>query len=58
MFWLLFTLVDLYVGVVVLDQMMPSLPPEKQGRALIAKRILIAATVVVALFTIVKWVRK
>jgi hypothetical protein len=58
MFWLLFTLVDLYVGVVVLDQMMPSLPPEKQGRARIATRILIAATAIVALFTIVKWVRR
>lgn len=41
MWWLAFTAVDLYIGLVVLKTMEPSLPAEKRNRLKIAERIIL-----------------
>ena len=43
MWWILFTAVDLYIGLVVLDALAPSLPPEEQRRLAVAKKVIIAS---------------
>jgi len=48
--WTLFTIVDLYIGVIVLDAMAPSLPPEKRVRVRAARKVilgLLAVSVIV-----------
>jgi hypothetical protein len=40
MWWLLFTAVDLYVGIIVLKVMEPTLPPEKLPRVRVVSRVL------------------
>ncbi|GEM_PF-3697441 len=57
-FWLIFTAVDLYIGVVALDLMKGTVPPEKLPRLAVVKKILIAATLVVVAMIVVKWVKK
>lgn len=58
MFWLIFTAIDLYVGVVVIDLMKGAVPPEKLARLAVIKKILIAATVAVVGMIVWKWVRQ
>ncbi|HKH98233.1 MAG TPA: hypothetical protein VJ999_03925 [Candidatus Sulfotelmatobacter sp.] len=41
MWWTLFTAVDLYIGVIVLDAMAPSLPPEKRARVRAARKVIL-----------------
>ena len=58
MWWLVFTAVDLYLGLVTLDVLARSeaIAPEKLPRLAIAKKIVIASLVVVAvLLVIVIW---
>jgi hypothetical protein len=53
MWWLLFTVIDLYIGLIVIDVMAKSgsIPPEKMPRLEIAKKITIGAIAVLgALF--------
>ncbi len=57
-FWLIFTAVDLYIGVVALDLMKGTVPPEKLPRLAVVKKILIAATLVVVAMIVVKWLKK
>jgi len=40
--WTLFTAVDLYIGVIVLDAMAPSLAPEKRARLRTARKVILA----------------
>jgi hypothetical protein len=56
-FWLIFTAIDLYVGVIAVDLMKGSVPPEKLARLAVVKKILIAATLIVVAMIVVKWVR-
>jgi hypothetical protein len=58
MFWLIFTAVDIYIGLIVLDQTLPSLPAEKQLRVKLIKKALIASLIVVMIMILVKWIRK
>jgi len=37
--WIIFTAVDLYIGLIVLDALAPSLHPEKRNRVAVAKKI-------------------
>jgi hypothetical protein len=39
--WILFTAVDLYIGVIVLDTLIPTLPAEKHHRAKLARKVVV-----------------
>jgi hypothetical protein len=58
MFWLIFTAIDLYIGVVMVDLLKGSVPPEKLARLAVVKKVLIAATLIVVVMIVVKWVRR
>ncbi len=58
MFWLIFTAVDIYIGLIVLDQTLPSLPAEKQPRVKLMKKALIASLIAVVIMIFLKWIRK
>jgi uncharacterized membrane protein YidH (DUF202 family) len=49
MWWIVFTAVDLYIGLVVLDALIPSLPAEKRRRANVAKEIVVVLLVLLAI---------
>ncbi len=49
MWWIVFTAVDLYIGLIVLDALMPSLPAEKRRRANAAKKVVVALLVLLAI---------
>lgn len=54
MWWTIFTIVDLYIGVVVLDAMASSLPAEKLGRVRIVRRVVLALMAVCGVVLIVQ----
>lgn len=58
MFWLIFTAIDLYVGVIAIDLMKGNVPPEKLARLAVVKKILITATLIVVAMIVVKCVRR
>ena len=41
--WIIFTAVDLYVGLIIIKSLEPNLPPAKQRRAAIAVKIIIVS---------------
>ncbi len=41
MWWTAFAILDLYIGLVVLDAMKPSLLPEKLGRLRVARKVIL-----------------
>jgi hypothetical protein len=49
MWWTIFTAADLYIGLIVLDAMAPSIPAEKLGRLRSARRVILALLVVSAI---------
>jgi hypothetical protein len=49
MWWIVFTAVDLYIGLVILDTLIPSLPAEKCYRANLAKKIIVVLLVLLAI---------
>jgi len=49
MWWTIFTAADLYVGLIVLDAMAPSIPAEKLGRLRTARKVILALLVVSAI---------
>jgi hypothetical protein len=54
--WLVFTGVDLYIGLIALDLLgrSGSIPPEKQGRLAVTKKVVIALLVLVVIAIIAK----
>jgi hypothetical protein len=54
MWWLVFTAVDLYLGLIALDVMARSeaIAPEKLPRLAVAKKVVIASLVVVAVLLV------
>jgi len=42
MWWTIFTAADLYIGLIVLDAMAPSIPSEKLGRVRTARKVILA----------------
>jgi len=54
MWWILFTAVDLYIGLIVLKAMAPSLPPPKQKRLAVVEKVLWGAMAVLAVAFVVK----
>ena len=56
MWWILFTAADLYIGIIVLDAMASSIPPEKQRRLALVKKILwVSIAVLVVAFVAKLW---
>ncbi len=49
MWWIVFTAVDLYIGLIVLDTLMPSLPAEKRHRAHLARKVVVVSIVLLAI---------
>jgi len=43
--WTIFTAADLYIGLIVLDAMAPSIPAEKLGRLRTARKVVLALLV-------------
>jgi len=54
MWWILFTAADLYIGIIVLDAMKSSIPPEKQQRLAVVKKVLWGSIAVLAVAFVVK----
>jgi hypothetical protein len=52
--WIVFTAVDLYIGLVLLDLFARSAPPEKMPRIRIARKIMIVTLVVLAIAFVAK----
>ncbi len=49
MWWIVFAAVDVYIGLVVLDLLARSAPPEKMPRIRIARKIMIVTLVALAI---------
>jgi hypothetical protein len=47
--WTFFVAADLCIGLIVLDAMAPSIPPEKLGRMRVARKVILALLVVSAI---------
>jgi len=56
--WIVFTTVDLYIGLVVLDALMSSLPVEKRRRANVAKKVVVALLVLLAIALVAVLVKR
>ena len=54
MWWILFTAADLYIGIIVLDAMASSIPPEKQRRLALVKKVLWVSIAVLAVAFVAK----
>jgi hypothetical protein len=49
MWWIVFTAVDLYIGLILLDTLIPSLPVEKRRRAHLARKVVVVSLVLVVI---------
>jgi cell division protein FtsL len=49
MWWTIFTAADLYIGLIALDAMTPSISAEKLGRLRVARKVILALLVVSAI---------
>ena len=49
MWWTIFTAADLYIGLIVLDVMAPSIPSEKLGRLRTLRKVVLALLLVSAI---------
>jgi len=58
MWWIVFTAVDLYIGLVVLDALIPSLPAEKRGRAIYVKKVIVVLLVLLAIAPVAVLIRR
>ncbi len=54
MWWIIFTAIDLYIGLVIIKSLEPSLTPAKQRRAAIAEKVIIGSLIVCAAAIVVK----
>ena len=54
MWWIAFTAIDLYVGLIILEAMAPSLPAQKLKRVRLARNVVIALLIItmIAFFTV------
>ena len=58
MWWIVFTAVDLYIGLVILDALVPSLPAEKVPRIKLAKRVIVVLLVLSAIALVVVLIKR
>ena len=54
MWWIVFTAVDLYIGLVILKTMQPSVPAEKQKRLKVAERVILVLLALTAVAFVAK----
>ena len=54
MWWIVFAAVDVYIGLVILDLLARSMPPEKMPRMKIAKKALVAILVALGMAFVAK----
>jgi len=54
MWWIVFTAVDLYIGLVVLKTLEPSVPPQKQKRLKTAERVILVLLALAAVAFVAK----
>jgi hypothetical protein len=56
--WIIFTAIDLYIGLIVIKSMQPTLPPAKKRRAaVVVKIILVLLSLCVVAFALRLWRR-
>jgi len=58
MWWILFTAVDLYIGLIILDALAPAVPAEKLLGLAMAKKLVIALLVLTTLAFLAALVRR
>ena len=58
MWWILFTAADLYIGLILLKAMAPSLTPEKRRRLVVVEKVLWSSIALLAVVFVVKIVRR
>jgi hypothetical protein len=58
MWWTIFTAADLYIGLIVIDAMAPSIPAEKLGRLRVARKVILALLVVSAIVLLLQIARR
>ena len=58
MWWIIFTAVDLYIGLVVLKSLEPSLPPAKQRRVAVAAKVIVGLLVLCVIALVVVALRR
>jgi uncharacterized membrane protein (DUF485 family) len=58
MWWIAFTAVDLYICLIILEAMMPSLPAEKIGRAKVGRKIIVGSLAVLVIAFVVALVKR
>jgi len=58
MWWIVFTAVDLYIGLIILDALVPSLPAEKVPRIKSAKKVIIVLLVLSAIALVVVLIKR
>jgi hypothetical protein len=58
MWWILFTAIDLYFGVLILDTLGASVAEEKRRRLALAKKFCLAVMGILAIAFVVVWLRK
>jgi len=51
--WIVYTAADLYIGLIVLDALAPSLPPQKLTRVKAAKKVVIGLLALTAIWCVV-----
>jgi len=56
--WTIFTAIDLWIGVIVLDAMAPSVPPEKLTRLRIVRKVTLGLLVVSVIVLAVQIARR
>jgi hypothetical protein len=52
--WTIFTAIDLYIGLIIVDSIAGTLPPEKQRRAAIAKKVILGMLAFTAIVLVVQ----
>jgi len=52
--WILFAAIDVYAGLIILDLLARSVPPEKMPRIRVAKKVMVATLVALAVAFVAK----
>ena len=58
MWWTIFTIVDLYIGLIVLDSLASSVPPEKIKRFQVTKKVILGLLLVSGIVLVLQLVRR
>jgi hypothetical protein len=56
--WTIFTIVDLYIGLIVLDSLASSVPPEKIRRLQMAKKVILGLLLASGIVLVLQLLRR